>query len=88
MWDEPEVIFHVCNETIIHGETLLCGLNGTKEVRLRSVVGGGLVEEVSIVACKDCWNSTTSTLIDRQEDGREKGQCTRNTYNSDPYGFR
>ena len=72
-WEEPEVIFHDCNETVVHGETLLCGVNGTKEVKLRSEVGGGLVEEVNIVACQDCWNSTTRTSTSGQEDGREKG---------------
>ena len=72
-WEEPEFIFHDCNETVVHGETLLCGVNGTKEVRLRSEVGGGLVEEVNFVPCQDCWNSTTRTSVDRQEDERETG---------------
>ena len=58
---------------MVLGETLLCGVNGTMEVRLRSEVGGGRVEEVNIVPCQDCWNSTTRTSKDRQEDEREKG---------------
>ena len=72
-WEEPEVIFHDCNETVVHGETLLCGTNGSKEVRLRSEVGGGLVEEVNIVACQDCWKSTTRSSKNRQKYESEKG---------------
>ena len=72
-WEEPEVIFHDCNETVVHGETLLCGVNGTKGVRLRSEVGGGLVEEVNIVACQDCWKSTTRSSKNRQKYESEKG---------------
>ena len=55
------------------GETLLCGLDGTKEVRLRSEVGGGIVEEVATFPCQDCSNSTSTTAQERQVDGGEKG---------------
>ena len=55
------------------GETLLCGLDGTKEVRLRSKVGGGIVEEVATFPCKDCSNSTSTSAQDRQEDRGEIG---------------
>ena len=72
-WDEPKIIYQRCNETIVDGETLLCGLNGTKEVRLRSEVGGGIVEEVTTFPCQDCSNSTSTTAHDRQEDRGEKG---------------
>ena len=55
------------------GEALLCGLDGTKEVRLRSEVGGGIVEEVASFPCQDCSNLTSTTAQDRQKDRGEKG---------------
>ena len=36
------------------GESVLCGINGTKETTRRLNIGGGIVEEVVTTPCNDC----------------------------------
>ena len=48
-----------CQETTFKGETILCGKNATKEVKMRSEIGGGVVEEVAISLCLDCSGGLT-----------------------------
>ena len=45
-WDESVIVSHQCQETPFNNDTLLCSQNGTKEVKLRSKVGGGVLQEV------------------------------------------
>ena len=53
-WDESVIVSHQCQETPFNNDTLLCSQNGTKEVNLRSKVGGGVVQELAILPCLDC----------------------------------
>merc|ERR1711971_381042 len=61
-WDEEEsvTVSHQCQETAFNNKTLLCG-GTTKEVRMTSKVGGGVVEELLIVPCMDCSDLLTWT---------------------------
>ena len=43
-----------CQELSFKGESVLCGINGTKETTKRLLIGGGLVEEVVTTPCNDC----------------------------------
>ena len=59
-WEEESassVTFQNCQETQFNGDTLFCssnsGSNGTREVKIRSNTGGGVVEEVTLIPCKD-----------------------------------
>ena len=59
-WKKSEVIYHQCQETAFNGDTLYCSPNnGTKEVRLTSEVGGGVLEDVAISPCLDCTHLLT-----------------------------
>ena len=65
-WEEEStaVAFHHCEETQFNGDTLFCsnaGSNGTREVKIRSNTGGGVVEEVNVVPCLDCTDLLTWT---------------------------
>ena len=54
-WDEEEVGFEKCQEVSFRGASLLCGINGTKEITRKFRLGGGTVEEVvESTSCKDC----------------------------------
>ena len=53
-WEEEEVDFQSCQESSIKGESVLCGINGTKETARRLHVGGGIVEEEVTTSCKEC----------------------------------
>ena len=54
-WEESAIIStHQCQETLFNNNTLFCGKNGTKEVRMRSSIGGGVLEEVTVIPCLDC----------------------------------
>jgi len=53
--EEHSVTFtQSCQETVFKGATLFCGKNGTKEVRLRSNISGGVIEEMTVTPCLDC----------------------------------
>ena len=58
-WEEESassVTFQNCQETPFNGDTLFCsnaGSNGTREVKIRSITGGGVVEEVTVIPCED-----------------------------------
>ena len=60
-WQESAVAFQHCHETPFNGDTLFCsnGGNGTREMKTTSSIGGGVVEEVTIVPCLDCTDLLT-----------------------------
>ena len=61
-WEEPAIVStHQCQETMFNGQTLYCGTNGTKEVQTRSLVGGGVMEEVTNIPCMNCTDLLTWT---------------------------
>jgi len=53
-WEEEEVGFEKCQELSFKGESVLCGINGTKETAKRLRIWGGIVEEVVTTPCNDC----------------------------------
>ena len=53
-WEVEEVVFENCQELSFNGESVLCGVNGTKETTRRLHIGGGLVEEVVTTPCDNC----------------------------------
>merc|ERR1719430_1588379 len=53
-WEEEEVGFEKCQELSFNGESVLCGINGSKETTKRLHIGGGMVEEVVTTPCNDC----------------------------------
>ena len=61
--EEHSVTFtQPCQETtVFKGATLFCGKNGTKEVRSRGNVSGGVMEEVNVTPCLDCTDLLTWT---------------------------
>ena len=61
--EEHSVTFtQPCQETtVFKGATLFCGKNGTKEVRSRGNVSGGVMEEVNVTPCLDCSDLLTWT---------------------------
>jgi len=87
-WEESaSVTFHHCEETLFNGDTLFCsnaGSNGTRETKIRSNIGGGVVEEVNVTPCKDCTDLLTWTALDctSSTDGME---CRRR--GNDVHGF-
>merc|ERR1719239_349679 len=82
-WEESDMVSHQCQETIFKGETILCGKNSTKEVRMRIEMGGGTVEEVTTSPCLDCsegliwtgWEPCTDQF--QTEDVIEGRECRR-----------
>jgi len=62
-WEESVVALQHCQETPFNGDTLFCshGGNGTREMKTTSNIGGGVVEEVSIVPCLSCIDLLTWT---------------------------
>ena len=68
-WEEESaaVAFHHCQETLFNGDTLFCsnaGSNGTREMKITSNTGGGVVEEVNVIPCLDCTDLLTWTALD------------------------
>ena len=53
-WEEEEVGFEKCQELSFKGASVLCGINGTKEITKRLHFGAGIVEEVVTTPCNDC----------------------------------
>ena len=71
-WEEPAVIStHQCQETLFNNNTLFCGKHGTKEVRRRGNIGGGVVKEVTVIPCMDCDDLLTWTAWGPCTDQRE-----------------
>merc|ERR1711971_172947 len=65
-WEEESasVTFHHCEETLFNGDTLFCsnaGSDGTREMKITSNTGGGVVEEVNVIHCLDCTDLLTWT---------------------------
>ena len=60
-WQESVVAFQHCQETPFNGDNLFCsnGGNGTREMKTTSSIGGGVVEEVTVVPCLDCTDLLT-----------------------------
>ena len=52
-----------CQETPFNGDTLLCsnGSNGRREMKRRSNIAGGVLEEVTALPCLDCTDLLTWT---------------------------
>ena len=52
-----------CQETAFNGDTLWCsnGSNGTREMKMSSSIGGGVLEEVTVIPCLDCTDLLTWT---------------------------
>ena len=60
-WEEEKVNFQNCQELSFKGESVLCGVNGTKETSRRLHMGGGIVEDdVTTTSCKDCGDLSTA----------------------------
>ena len=77
-WQESVVSFQHCQETPFNGDTLFCsnGGNGTREMKTTSSIGGGVVEEVTIVPCLDCTDLLTWTDWEPCTDrGSERRLC-------------
>ena len=55
-WEEPAIIStdYQCEEILFNNNTLFCGKHGTKKVRRRGNVGGGVMEEATVIPCMDC----------------------------------
>ena len=54
-WEEPAIIStHQCQEILFNNNTLFCGKHGTKKVTRRGNVGGGVMEEATVIPCMDC----------------------------------
>ena len=88
-WEESTVIsHHQCQETLFKGETLFCGKNGTKDVRMRRNVGGGVMEEVTVSPCLDCTDLLTwSTWRPCTDQGQAVQDMICRQRGSDMIGF-
>merc|ERR1711971_1068336 len=83
-WEEESassVTFQNCQETAFNGDTLFCssngGSNGTREVKIGSNTGGGVVEEVNVIPCLDCTDLLTWTAWGPCTVSDKRGAATR-----------